>query len=380
MKDLLEQQALLSGRMPVALRWLYLILITLAVVGLGATWFIHMDVVVNAKGIIRPARERTSVRAPVGGIIDSIWINEGQFIRKGERIAVLKDEQRHLIGLKLEAEVSGKQALLQDLSWLTGGQSFLLLKTGTLKTTLYQEQLAQFVQQLQERRILLAQTQREFEVAGKLAKDRIISPAEFDATRSIYLQRSASLNSSIHQQLAVWNNEKQQLTEAIGKLQQQQVSLLAENEKMQLIAPVSGFVMGIQEHYTQGFLQSGEVLCSISPEDSLIAECFVGTNNIGFLAPNQGVSIKVDAFDHKQFGLVHGIIHSIDNDFSIINEIPVFKIRCSIANNTLFLKNGYSANLKKGMTIQARVMITQRTIWQLFFDRLHNWLEPVVTV
>jgi len=84
--------------MPVALRWLYLILITLAVVGLGATWFIHMDVVVNAKGIIRPARERTSVRAPVGGIIDSIWINEGQFIRKGERIAVLKDEQRHLIG------------------------------------------------------------------------------------------------------------------------------------------------------------------------------------------------------------------------------------------------------------------------------------------
>jgi len=380
MKDLLEQQALLSGRMPVALRWLYLVLITLAIVGLGATWFIHLDVVVNAKGIIRPMRERTTVRASVGGIIDSIWINEGQFIRKGDRLAVLKDEQRHLIGLKLNAELTAKQAMLQDISLLTVGPEFLRLKRVALKTTLYQEQFSQFIQQLQERRILLAQTQREFEVAGKLARDRIISPAEFDARKSIYQQRSANLNSSIHQQLAEWNNEKQQLSEAIGKLQQQQASLLAENEKMQLIAPVSGYVMGIQEHYTQGFLQSGEVLCSISPEDSLIAECFVGTNNIGFLAPKQGVSIKVDAFDHKQFGLVRGIIHSIDNDFTIINEIPVFKIRCSILQSALSLKNGYTANLKKGMTIQARVMITQRTIWQLFFDRLHNWLQPVVTV
>lgn len=380
MKDILEQQDLLSGRMPVALRWFYLLLIAIALLGLGATWFIYLDVVVNAKGIIRPFRERTSVRAPEGGIIDSIFIREGQFVREGDRLVVLKDEHHQLIELKLNGEISRKESLLQDLNILVEIQNHPEPFSRSLRTPLYQEQFAQFVQQLRERKIIQAQTKKELEVARKLIVDRIISPSEFDSRKSVYLERSASLNSSLHQQLALWNRDKQELTDAIDKLHQQVAALASNHEKQQLIAPVSGFVMGLQERYARGFLQTGEVFCTVSPEDSLIAECFVPADKIGFLKAGQLVVLKVDAFDHKQFGIVHGTIHSIDNDFTIINENPVFKIRCSVMEKSLFLKNGFSASLKKGMTIQASFMITKRTIWQLFFDGLHNWFEPNVTV
>lgn len=380
MKDLLEQQELLSGRMPAALKWLYLILIALAILGFAATWYIFMDVVVNANGIIRPFRERTSVRTPVAGTIDSIWIREGQYVREGERLAALKDERQQLIALKLKDDLSRKQELLNDLNKLILIQGDNDIKVSPLGTAVYREQFALFAQQLEEKKIILTQSRSEFDVARKLINDRIIAPAEYDARKSVYQQRSAILSSALHQQLATWNRERQEITEEINDLNRQLVGLAAEQENLHLFAPVSGFVMGLQEHYSGSFLQSGEVFCVVSPEDSLVAECLVQADKIGFLQAGQKVVFKVAAFDHKQFGIIHGTIKSIDNDFSIINEMPVYKIRCSLSEKTLSLRNGYVAKLKKGMSLDARVIITRRTVWQLFTDRLHNWFVPVVSV
>jgi len=270
--------------------------------------------------------------------------------------------------------------LLNDLNTLILIRGDSDLKVSPLATTIYREQFAQFAKQLEERKIVLAQSRKEFDVARKLISDRIIAPAEFDARKSVYLQRSASLSSSLHQQLATWNRERQEISDDINDLNRQLVGLAAEQENLHLVAPVSGFVMGLQEHYSGSFLQSGEVFCLVSPEDSLVAECLVQADKIGFLQTGQKVVFKVAAFDHKQFGIIHGSIKSIDNDFSIVNEMPVYKIRCSLTERTVSLKNGYVANLKKGMSLDASVIITRRTIWQLFTDRLHNWFVPVVSV
>ena len=42
------------------------------------------------------------------------------------------------------------------------------------------------------------------------------------------------------------------------------------------------------------------------------------------------------------------------------------------------LKNGYSRPLKKGMTLQARFVITKRSLWQLVYDKIDNWLNPIL--
>jgi HlyD family secretion protein len=339
-----------------------------------------MDVVVDAKGIIRPAQERTVVKSASAGLLDTIWVKEGQFIRKGGRMAVLKDERSMQILAAMKAEMNRKKELLNDLFMLTTIP--LQNKTASLKlkSDLYNEQFSRFIQQQGERGLALSLTEKEFTIAEKLVNDRIISPAEFENKKSAYQQKSAGLHGFFHDQLSVWNKDKQILTDDIDQLEQEISRLLALYDRLHIIAPVSGFVMGIQDQYTGGFLQPGDVLCSISPEDSLIAECFVSPENIGFLKLQQPVSFRIDAFDPRQFGIVQGHVQAIDNDFSTINASPVFKIRCSLEQSTVSLKNGYAASLKKGMTMQARFKITQRTIWQLFFDKLHNWFNPVVTV
>ncbi|GHT22645.1 hypothetical protein AGMMS4957_13110 [Bacteroidia bacterium] len=44
----------------------------------------------------------------------------------------------------------------------------------------------------------------------------------------------------------------------------------------------------------------------------------------------------------------------------------------------LQLKNGYKGNLKKGMTLTGRFYLTDRSLWQLLFDKVDNWVNPKI--
>ncbi len=71
-----------------------------------------------------------------------------------------------------------------------------------------------------------------------------------------------------------------------------------------------------------------------------------------------------------------GKVASIDNDFTVINNEPAFKVRCVFNQSQLHLKNGYTGHLKKGLTLQANFIIANRTLWQLLFDNINDWINP----
>jgi HlyD family secretion protein len=45
-------------------------------------------------------------------------------------------------------------------------------------------------------------------------------------------------------------------------------------------------------------------------------------------------------------------------------------------NKQLHLKNGFAGELKKGMTVQARFVVIKRSLWQLLFDKIDDWVNP----
>jgi HlyD family secretion protein len=60
----------------------------------------------------------------------------------------------------------------------------------------------------------------------------------------------------------------------------------------------------------------------------------------------------------------------------MMNEQPVFRVRCSLDTKFLQLKNGYKGDLKKGMTLTGRFYLTDRSLWQLLFDKVDKWVNP----
>ena len=125
-------------------------------------------------------------------------------------------------------------------------------------------------------------------------------------------------------------------------------------------------------------IQAGSVIGILSPESGLIGEFFVPSKHIAFLDIGQKVHIHLDAFSAREWGYVTGEIFEISSDFVIQDNQPVYRIKCELDQTLVRLKNGFSSEIRKGMTFQARCLLRRRTLFQLLGDKAGNWLNPAL--
>ena len=120
-----------------------------------------------------------------------------------------------------------------------------------------------------------------------------------------------------------------------------------------------------------------EILGTISPDDSLvIAECYVSPQNIGLIKAGQTVLFRIDAFNYNEWGMIKGTVADIAHDFIVINNQPVFKVKCILNQRKLKLKNGYTVSLTKGLSLHSEFIIARRSLYQLIYDKADDWLNP----
>lgn len=378
--DVFEQQHMLSGKLPAGIRMLYLVLLFTTVLLCSASWFLKMDVVVQAPGQLRPATERTLIRPTVSGQLDSIFVREGELVQKGALIASLVDTEWETAATSLHQEHKEKSALQADLDRLTKAASPAMARKLVLQTAIYQQQLETFLEFCKEKELLLHHALQEKRVAESLFQDKVIARVEYEQKLNDVRMSEIVVRRLWLEQVARWNREKQLLNGELLTIESKSKTAGSQKRNLELRSPVSGVVMGINDRYRGNTLQAGELFCSISPEDTLIVECYINPSDIGFIYEQQKVLFRLDAFDHKLFGSAPGEILHIDPDFSLLGEQPIFKIRCSIDPRALRLSSGYKAVLKKGIGVEARFLIARRSVWQLLFEKLDSWLDPVTVV
>ena len=62
----------------------------------------------------------------------------------------------------------------------------------------------------------------------------------------------------------------------------------------------------------------------------------------------------------------------------IITNGECLTVRCSLNTMQLPLKNGYTTNISKGMTVTTRYFITRRSLFELLFDKVDDWFNPKI--
>ena len=95
------------------------------------------------------------------------------------------------------------------------------------------------------------------------------------------------------------------------------------------------------------------------------------------LRKGQKARFQIEALDYNYFGMATGQVFSIANDVILVDRTPVFKVMCRLNETSLKLSNGYAGEIKKGMGFRARFKTTKRTLWQLLYDNLKNWFDPI---
>ncbi|HMF72567.1 MAG TPA: HlyD family secretion protein [Flavitalea sp.] len=355
---------------------IYWSIIMMAIISSAAMPFVMLDVAIRSTGIVRPITERTGIRSMVPGIISQLNYKDGDYVEKDKLILTLRNNFSAPKILTTDYEINERSSLIHDLELIIRTQKLSTQTISRLQSAIYRKQVTRYLFQLEDHLASVKKVQRELATDSSLFADKVISAREFYDKKTETEKLTATYDAFKADQLSIWQQDLLRTKAEQSQLHTQKNQLFEEHIQHEVRAPVAGILQGLGSRYEGGYIQAGETICELSPETDLIAECFVESRNIGFLRHGLPVTFQIDAFDYNYFGTVTGKILSIDNDYTILDNKPAYKVRCLFDKRQLSLKNGYSGHLKKGFTLQARFVIARRSVSQLLFDKIDDWLNP----
>ncbi|MBP0020811.1 MAG: HlyD family efflux transporter periplasmic adaptor subunit [Cyanobacteria bacterium SBLK] len=192
-------------------------------------------------------------------------------------------------------------------------------------------------------------------------------------------KRIAEIDSQLIQAVLniIVENDKQ-IKELTGKLLQLEQTL----EYQEVTATVGGKVFDLQAY--RGFVANpSETLLSIVPEDNLIAEIFIGTDDIGFVREGMLTDVRVDTFSFSEFGDIKGKVLSIGSDALPPDEIHRnFRFPAKVSlDSQYFLIEGIQQPLKSGSQVTVNIKIREnRKVISLFTELFTNSIESLKEV
>ncbi|RNA62836.1 HlyD family efflux transporter periplasmic adaptor subunit [Chryseobacterium nematophagum] len=327
----------------------------------------------SSRGIVRPLKENTKLQAIVNGrVIKTSLLKNNQLIKQGDTLIVVTAEQ---LDTQKQLQNNNKEdytAQLKDLDKLLHG------KSGNLETGQYQRELSAMNEKIGQVQAQFSLAKNDLDRATILFKKGVISRADYDKDYYAYRNLASQISEIREQQFAQWQTQKREAERQLRSLGSEIQKIGQEENNYIIIAPISGRLFNFSGIQKGNFLIQGQTIAEISPEQSLIAECLVSPKDIGFIHIGQLVKFQIDAYNYNQWGLIDGEVIDIDQNINVNQQTgeSYLRVLCKMNSNYLQLKNGYKGNIGKGMTFTARFHLTDRTLWQLLFDKVDDWFNP----
>lgn len=352
---------------------IYLILLIVFLAALMALPFIRVDVYSSARGIIKPNKERVSLNVINSGRIIHSSITNHQKVSKGDTLLIIDDN-----GIDNRLELSKYQLeeaklFITDLSLLLE-QKYIAINQ--LVSSKYQRLYLQRTQKLGELRTRYKKMKRDFDRHKILFDKGVISKSEFENKKFDFDLATGAILQFKKQQSNTWQADLTQYKNQLKELESNEEQLTKSKTQFVIIAPISGTLLNIKPQELGSFINAGVQIGEISPDTDLLVECYVNPADIGLLQKSTAINFQVDAYNYNQWGLATGNVVEIGKDIEILNDQPVFKVRCKMNEKHLQLKNGFQGNLKKGMTLNANFELTERSLYDLLYDKMDDWLNP----
>ena len=348
-------------------------LVCLSVAGtLIFSWSIVFEISTSSPGLIRPFSGTSSVHCAFNGQIKQSFLRENQFVKSGDTLYTIETEALNVRQKYLLNKLNEINQIIADLRTLTGNS----VEEKLLHSALLQQSWVTYLQEMVDANTQLKKAQAVYKRNLKLHTGRVIADAEFESY-TFELDRARNEVALVRKtQINQWQGELINYERDMRSVESELAGIETEIKSMIVRSPISGTVQGHTGIYTGSVVYAGQELAQISPDSDLIVEAYVSPNHIGLLRNGMQVRFLIDAFNYNQWGFGQGKVIDISDDIHIVNDKPVFRIRCSLDRNYLQLKNGYKGVLKKGMSLQARFIVTERTLWQLIYDNVDDWLNP----
>lgn len=355
---------------------IYISCIAFFFIAIAALPYLKTDVSVRSSALIRPASEVNTIRSIASGRVKEVFISENQKVKAGGLLYVIEsetlNEQEHFA----QEKIALKETSIKDAEIVIAASKNQTLSNVIFINAIYQQSYFTYRQKLNEAQTHYNKAKQAYDRQNKLYQEKVIAPMEFENFQFELKKAKDAIAQLKETQRSQWQNELKNLQEEKRELESQLIRVQKEKATLIIKAPVGGTVQNLTGIYEGSMVFANQELGQISPDTSMLVIAYVQPNDIGFIKKDMGVRLQVDAFNYNQWGMAMGKVTGVPQDIKIIDNKPVFEVRCSLDKDFLQLKSGYKGFLKKGMTLQARFIVTQRSLWQLLYDKVDDWVNP----
>lgn len=362
---------------------IYRCLLAFLGLAISALPLIRVDVAIQAFGVIRPTTAPLEIRPVVSGTVAEVWISDNQTVHAGQPLLRLRStEVEARLALATERLKSNTE-LVADLR-----QILTIVRSEQWTPNIYPDEPTL-------RHAALEQEWWEF----RARLDALHHPQRRAAAHHERIAVLAAKGWSTHQELEGARLQRDETEAAIEVAQRQAIvgwsgrlrieeanqgTLAADHERLQdevrshtLRAPTTGVIMDFTSLAPGSFIALGQSIARISPDDALQIEAMISPRDAGLVRSGQRVRLLVDALPHTYWGALAGTVRSVSGDLTkgTLTENPGFKVLIEPDRTFLARPDGRRADLRKGLTVAARMVVARRSLLQLLSEKSGGWTE-----
>ncbi|HRE33153.1 MAG TPA: HlyD family efflux transporter periplasmic adaptor subunit, partial [Candidatus Berkiella sp.] len=191
-------------------------------------------------------------------------------------------------------------------------------------------------------------------------------------------QSALSQTQSELEQLPIKSESRiNEIENTISEIKQRHAEV-AGRRALEIRSPIAGTVTALQAREGQ-WQATNTPLLAIMPKDALLqVELFVPSRAIGFIAKDQRVKVRFDAFPYQRFGIYEGHVAVISQHVLLPSELPapLVELKEPVYRLTVNLSQqhvnayGKAFALQAGMSLEADIILENQTLFQWVLDPL----------
>lgn len=352
------------------------------------SYFGVLDEVAVGTGKVTPPSRSQVIQSLEGGIVNGIFVREGDIVRPHEKLATLdtarfssqlgeaqaKASALEATAARLEAEINGGEPKFPDsLKEMPGlvAREMELMRSRRQNLAVATASLSQS----------LALTRRQLAMTEPLVELGAANQVEIIQLRRQENEVQAKLDSLRNQYVidasadyAKARAELDQVTQVVGGRRDQL-------NRTTLYSPVRGIVKNLEVTTIGGVIQPGGSMMEIVPlEKQLVIETRLSPRDIAFIRPGQPATVKITAYDPSIYGSLSGTVDGISPDTlqdEVHKDQVYYRVYVRTNRATLHAKNGRDYAIMPGMVATVEIKTGSKTILQYLMKPINKAREAM---
>ena len=335
--------------------------------------------------VLVPGTGADPIQSPVRAIISHIGVDEGQPVKAGEELFVLRSEE--IRGLDTEFRTLTEDLRSKEESLARYDSAYIAqrgIKNAEIEQAKsevkFRENHASTSRELVTRMEKLAKLGGESEIdLVKLKLDLAGSEKDLSVAQrtvqQVNLDRERMETEHIRQR-AEQQSEIEKLKMRIGALK---IDLENANQNLLTVrSPYEGVIISMDQRTAGSVVQQGQVLCQLAQKDTKPrARMTLNEAGLPKLAVAQRVRYFFQAFPYQRYGAVTGKLDWISPSAVTSSDGSHFIALASLDRSEISARAGQNLPLRVGMKGEAHIIVGGRTLIELAFEPIRQLRESM---